>query len=163
VNEPAASAATPEPLAGLRGNALAALVMLILQYGLGVGANLYATLPRADHGKGLFHAFGAAVAHGPIIVTLHALLGTLLLGAAVGVLARGLRARRAPLAALAGIALAAIAVAWLAGARFVATTSNGASLAMGLAAGAAILSYTLILFVTARSHAPLRQAASAGV
>src|SRR5579864_5278678 len=53
---PAAAPATPP--AGLRANTLAALVMLLFQYGLGVGANLYATLPTADHGKDLLSALG---------------------------------------------------------------------------------------------------------
>jgi hypothetical protein len=58
---------------------------------------------------------------------------------------------------LAGVALASITAAWLSGARFVATTSNGASLAMALAAGTAILCYTLILFITPRLNGRRRE------
>ena len=54
-----------------------------------------------------------------------------------------------PLIALAGLALAAIIAAWLSGARFVGTTTNGASLAMAIATGIAILAYILILFLVA--------------
>ncbi len=142
----AVPANVPPSLTGLQANTLAALVMLLIQYGLGIGANLYLTLPQADHGKSLFPAFGAAVVHGPVVVTLHALLGTLLLGAALGVVIRGLRASRPLLGAFAGIALAAIVVAWLSGASFVGKTTNGASLAMALATGIAILAYVLVLF-----------------
>ena len=110
--DPDAPVVAPASLTGLRANTLAAVVMLLLEYGLGVSASLYATLPTADQGKGLLPAFGAAVAHGPVVVTLHALLGTLLLGAALGVVIRSLRARRPPLAVLAGVALASIAVEW---------------------------------------------------
>src|SRR5207249_2824649 len=37
----------------LRASTLAALVVLLLQYGLGIDANLYATLPASDHGKSI--------------------------------------------------------------------------------------------------------------
>ena len=36
---------------GLRANSLAAVVMLLIEYGLGVTVNLYAHLPASDHGK----------------------------------------------------------------------------------------------------------------
>lgn len=36
---------------GLRANALAAVVMLLIQYCLGISVNLYSTLPASDHGK----------------------------------------------------------------------------------------------------------------
>jgi hypothetical protein len=51
----------------LRASTLAALVVLLLQYGLGIGANLYATLPASDHGKSIFPAFAAAITKGPDI------------------------------------------------------------------------------------------------
>ena len=41
--------------------------------------NLYTTLPATDAGKNSLSAFGAAVTDGPVALTLHALLGTLLL------------------------------------------------------------------------------------
>src|SRR5262249_21308620 len=64
---------------GLRANALAAVVMMLIQYSLGISVNLYSTLPASDHGKSLFPGFAAAVGKGPALVTLHALLGTFLL------------------------------------------------------------------------------------
>jgi hypothetical protein len=73
---------------GLRNNVLAGLVMLVLEYGLGIWTNLYANLPASDHGKATFAAFAGAVAHGPIGLTLHALLGTLLIVTAVSVVVR---------------------------------------------------------------------------
>ena len=63
---------------GLRANALAATVMLLIQYCFGIAVGLYSVLPVSDHGKDLFGAFGAAVANGPVLLTLHAVLGTLL-------------------------------------------------------------------------------------
>jgi hypothetical protein len=65
-------------------------------------------------------------------------LGTLLL-------IRVVRTRSPLLIALAALALAAIIAAGLSGARFVGTTTNGASLAMAIATGIAILAYILVL------------------
>src|SRR5262249_44116628 len=123
------SVTVPAPL---RASALAALVVLLLQYGLGIGANLYATLPASDHGKSIFPAFAAALTKGPDIVMAHVVLGTLLLIGSVTVFVRAVRTQlRVPIA-LAALALAAILAAWLFGARFVGTASNGASLAMAI-------------------------------
>ena len=135
--------------AALRASTLAALVVVLLQYGLGIGANLYATLPASDHGKSIFPAFAAAITNGPDIVIAHAVLGTLLLIGAIAVLLRAVRTGLVPLIALAVLAIAAIVAAWLSGARFVGATSNGASLAMAIATDIAILAYVLILFLVA--------------
>jgi len=133
----------------LRASTLAAGIVLLLQYGLGIDANLYATLPASDHGKSILTAFAAAITSGPDIVIAHALLGTLLLIGAVTVLIRAVRTHLLPLITLAALALAAIIAAWFFGARFVGTTTNGASLAMAIATAVAILAYILILFLIA--------------
>jgi hypothetical protein len=133
---------------GLRANSFAALVMVVVELGLGLGANLYANLPASDHHRAPLAAFGRAVADGPVIVTLHALLGTLLLAAGISAVVRASLTRRGPLIGASGSALLAIFVAWGSGTRFVGTMDNGASLAMGLATGVAILSYAVILFIT---------------
>ena len=66
---------TARRVAALRGNAMGGLVMVLVEYGLGISANLYATLPAADKGKTLFAALGAAVGNGPVVVSLHASWG----------------------------------------------------------------------------------------
>jgi hypothetical protein len=121
--------------------------MLLIEFGLGVGVNTYAKLPLADSGKSLLPAFGRAVTGGPMVLTLHALLGTLLLITGVSVVVRAARIRNNVLLALASVALVAIVVAWLSGARFVGDAADGASLAMALATGVTILCYVIILFV----------------
>lgn len=133
---------------GLRPNALAAIVMLLIEFGLGIGVNLYSALPAADLGKSLFPGFGAAITHGPALLILHAVLGTLLLVTGVTAVVRSLRLRRLPQIGLAGTGLLGLLVAWLAGSSFVGRQSNGASLAMALATAVAMLCYTLILFIT---------------
>lgn len=146
--------------AALRGNVMGAIVMLLLQFGLGMGVNLYETMPAADHGKSVFAAFGRAVADGPVVLALHALLGTLLIGAGVGAFSRALRTGRAAQRVLTGLALAAILVAWLSGARFVGNSSNGASLTMALAFALALFGYVATLFLTPAAAAAGESAAA---
>ena len=132
---------------GLRPNSFAAAVMLLAEYGLGIWVNLYAEIPASDHGKGVFAAFGAAVADGPAGLALHALLGTLLLVTAIILVIRAVLARRAATIAISVVALLAIITAWLSGARFTGSEGDGASFAMAMATGVALLCYVAILFV----------------
>lgn len=145
MNDPSRSATSR--LKGLRTNALAALVMLVLEYGLGIAVNLYAILPKGDHGQGVLGAFAAAITGGPIVLTIHALLGTLLLVTAAAAVIRASLARRSIHIALAAGGLLAIVVAWLAGASFVGDGSNGSSMGMAMATGVALICYLLILFI----------------
>ena len=82
-----------------------------------------------------------------MLLSLHALLGTLLLVTALAAVIRSSRLAARPLIALAAVALVAIVVAWLSGADFVGQAKNGSSLAMALATALAILCYALVLFL----------------
>jgi hypothetical protein len=130
----------------LRANALAGLILLLIEYSLGIGANLYSTLPASDRNKTLFAGLGAAVGNGPLIVTIHALLGTLLLITGIAAIVRATRLRARPLIALSGGACLATLIAWLSGTVFIGHQKAAASLAMALAAGMAILCYALMIF-----------------
>jgi hypothetical protein len=121
--------------------------MLLIEYSLGISANLYSTLPAGDRGKTLLAGVGAAVGNGPLLVTLHAILGTLLLVTAIAALVRASRLGRRPLIALSATALLAILIAWLSGSAFVGHQKAPASLTMALAAAVAIVSYALVIFV----------------
>jgi hypothetical protein len=80
-------------IAGLRGNSLGISLMLIAEYGLGIGVNLYVHIPAADRGNGIASALGRALTSQPVVLAVHAGLGLLLLVAAVNVLTRAIRAR----------------------------------------------------------------------
>lgn len=140
-------------VSGLRANALAAVVMLLIQYCLGISVNLYSTLPATDRGKSLFAGFASAVGHGPLLLSVHALLGTLLLITALVAVIRSSRLSTTPPIALTAVALLSIIVAWLAGSEFVGHANNGSSLTMALATAVAILCYALILFLVGTSRA----------
>jgi hypothetical protein len=126
----------PSRLSALRGNCMGAAVLLIVQFGLGMGVNLYVTLPV---GKSfLSTVFGSAV------LAVHAIVALVLLGAAIGALVRAVRARRA--VAFTSVGLAAIVAAAIGGASFVGSQGNGASLAMALATAVATLCYLAAVF-----------------
>jgi len=131
---PAATSASR--LAALRGNCMGAAVLLIIQFGLGMGVNLNVTLP--GHKSFLSEVSGSAV------LAAHALVALALLGAAIAALVRAIRARKAIVFTSAG--LAAILVAGIAGASFVGNGSNGASLSMALATAVAMFCYLAAVF-----------------
>jgi hypothetical protein len=123
-------------LAVLRGNCMGAAVLLIIQFGLGMGVNLYVTLPARK--SFLSTVFGSGV------LAAHAIVALALLGAAIAALIRAIRARRA--VAFASVGLAAILAAAAAGASFAGNQSSGASLAMALATAVAMFCYLAAVF-----------------
>ncbi len=144
-----AEARTARTVRGLRANSLAALVMLLLEYGLGIWVNLCAQLPASDNGASLPAAFGRAVTGGPIGLSIHAVLGAVLILSAVSAVARSFGVRRPVLIGAAITGLAAVIIAALSGARFVGHGTDAASMSMAIAAGVAIGAYAVILFGSA--------------
>jgi hypothetical protein len=120
----------------LRGNCMGAAVLLIVQFGLGMGLNLYVTLPA--HKSFLSTVFGSA------LLAVHAVVALALLGAAISALVRAIRAKRA--VAFTSVGLAAIVAAAAAGVSFAGNQSNGASLGMALATAAAMFCYLAAIF-----------------
>ena len=137
------SPATPRALRlrGLRTNSFAISVMLLVQYGLGIGVNLYARVPAADQGAGIIAALGRALTSQPVVLAVHAVLGLLMLVAGVSVLARAILARHRLAIASSAAGLAAIAAAAFSGAAFVSNGQDGASMAMAILTGVALLCY----------------------
>jgi hypothetical protein len=129
-------AAAATRLAALRGNCMGAAVLLIIQFGLGMGVNLYVTLP--GHESFLSTVFGSAT------LATHAIVAVVLLGAAIGALSRAIRSRKA--VALTSAGFAAVLIAAIAGASFATNQSNGASLAMALATAVAMFCYLAAVF-----------------
>jgi hypothetical protein len=140
--------AAPRIVRDLRINSFAAAVMLVLEFGLGMWTNLYANLPASDHGKTMFAAFGHAVADGPVGLSLHAIVGTLLVVAGISAVVRAVFTRSPLSICFTGVALLAILAAWSSGARFVGDMSKGPSLTMAIATGVALLCYAILLFVS---------------
>jgi hypothetical protein len=129
---------------GLRRVSVAALVMLVLQYGLGTILNLYVEVPPADAHAGIF----TEIATAPLALTAHAVLGVVLIGTAILLVARAITRRERLLAVLAAAGLIAIGGAFWAGETFVKNGQNSASFAMAMLTGAALLCYIAIVTLT---------------
>jgi hypothetical protein len=130
-------------LAGLRRASLATLVMLIVQFALGVGVNLYVSLPTAGSGG---RKISQAFSNGPALA-LHVVLGLLLILAAIGLLVQAIIARHGPVIAASAVGLLAIAAAAMQGFSFVHKSTNAASMGMAVATGVAMLCYVIALYL----------------
>ena len=134
--------------AGLRRMSVAALIMLVVQYGLGIFLNLYVSIPASDAHAGFFQEIATA----PLALTVHALLGLGLIGTAILLVARAVGMRDRLLAVLATAGLTAIGGAFGAGEIFVRNGQDAASMAMAVLTGMALLCYigTLTVATAAR-------------
>jgi hypothetical protein len=146
---------TTERLAGrvkaLRRASFAGLVLLLIQYGLGMYTNIYVTVPSADKGGG----FGKAISNGPAALSVHAVLALLLALAAIGLLVQAVLARYWTVVTAAAIALIAIIGAAFSGVNFTNTGGpDGASMTMAVLAGLAILCYGTVLYLLSSPRQP---------
>ena len=130
----------------LRGASMGAAVMLVIQFGLGIGVNLYVTLPAAGSGG---RSIGQAFSNGALLAA-HAVFGLLLIVTSVSLLVRAIIARHRPVIVTSAVGLLAIIAAAGFGASFVNSSKNGASLGMALATGVAMLCYLVSLMVLGR-------------
>ena len=135
-------------LSGLRTNSAAICVMLLAEYGLGMGVNLYLHVPPADRGGGMVAAVGRVLTSQPAALAVHAALGLLMLVAGISVLIRAVMARRWPAIVASAAGLLAIVGAAGSGARFVSDGQVGASMAMAVLTAVALLCYLDNLLLT---------------
>lgn len=128
----------------LRRASFVALVLLLIQYGLGMYTNLYVNVPAGDQNGGI----GKAISNGPAALSVHAVLGFLLTLSAIGLLVQSVMARYWAVFTASVIALVAIVGAAFAGANF--TNQGGpdsASMTMAILAGVAMLCYGTALYL----------------
>jgi hypothetical protein len=126
--------------------------MLVVQFALGIYVNLYVTVPSGDHG----HGFGQAIANGPAGLTLHIVLGLLLILAALGILVQAIVARQPALIVVAVVGLLAMVGAAASGSAFTGSGRDGASMAMAALGAVGLMCYGTSFFLlpksAARSH-----------
>jgi hypothetical protein len=124
-------------LVRLRLSSLGAVIMLIVQFVLGIVYNLYGTAPTPAKSVGLFSSPDLA---------LHVILGILLLIAALGQLIRAIAVRHPLSVWMSAIGLLAILGAGFAGLGFAGNGASGASLGMSLAFAVALVCYVVLVF-----------------
>lgn len=132
-------------ITGLRTNAFAALVGLIIEFVL--GTTLYGQIPKDAQGRGIFGAFGEVVISGPVLLILHAIVGTLIVVSAATAVIRAILMRIPGVIALMSAAFLAVLLAWFAGSAFANTLALTAARAMEWSTAVALLLYAIILFV----------------
>lgn len=130
-------------IARLRRSSFVALIAVLLQFGLGMGVSLYATVPSADHGA----MMGNVLSNGPAVLTTHVIVGLVLILAGLGLLVQAIVARQLRVVVLSLVGLASLVFAASEGSSFVDKGHAGASLGMALATGLAIGCYGTILFL----------------
>jgi len=140
-SRPLPAAAAPS-LALVRRGSLAALVLVVLEFGIGMYVNLYVTVPRGDHGRSV----GSAIANGPAVLSVHAVVGLLLGLVALGVLAAAALARHAGAIAASAVGLFALAFASVAGTGFTSSGKAADSMSMSVMAGVGLLCYAANLY-----------------
>lgn len=136
----------------LRRACLVTLAAIAVQFSLGMILNLYVTVPSADAHAGWLREIETA----PVPLTVHAVLGLLLLGGAALVMIQTIAVRDWALIAAAGAGVVALIGAFAAGEEFVKNGSDGASLTMAILASVALLCYVTIQAIAnaaARHHA----------
>ena len=124
-------------LVRLRLSSLGTVIMLIVQFILGVIYNLYGTAPTSTKSIGLFSSPDLA---------LHVILGILLVIAAVGQLIRAIGIRHALSLWMSAVGLVSILGAGFAGLGFTGNGASGASLGMSLAFAVALACYVVLVF-----------------
>jgi hypothetical protein len=132
-------------LARIRGSSLGGVIMLIIEFILGIAYNLYGTAPTASKSVGLFSS--------PLLA-LHVIVAILLVIAAVGQLVRAIGTRHRLTIWMSAIGLVAILAAGFAGTGFAGNGAAGASLGMALAFAVALAAYVVLVFALPSSPGP---------
>jgi hypothetical protein len=138
--------AAPVGMARVRRGSLAVLVLVVLEFGIGMYVNLYVMIPRANHG----HSVASAIANGPAVLTVHAVIGLLLGLGAVGVLGQAVMTRRPSAVTASAVGLFALAMASATGASFTGSGDPADSMAMSVLTGVGLLCYAANLYLLPR-------------
>ena len=138
----------------VRRSSLGLSAALLVQYALGLWVNLYVTVPGHDQGGGILAAAGRALASGPAALAVHAGLGLVLLLGSIVLVVRAAAARTGFFVVTSAVSLLAVLGAAGAGAAFVNTGQDGASLGMGLLTAVALLCQVINLFRLSAPSSP---------
>ncbi|HEX9541281.1 MAG TPA: hypothetical protein VGA04_24205 [Streptosporangiaceae bacterium] len=117
------------------------VILLIIQYVLGIAYTLYGTMPTAGKQVGLFSS--------PLLAV-HVIVGTLLVLAAIYLVIAAVRARIRLAVIMSVIGLLSILAAWVTGSAFAQKGASGFSMAMGVMTAVALLCYMVNVRVLGR-------------
>jgi len=153
----------------LRWTLLIAVLLVVLQAGIGVAVNLYVAIPAhhpgaspANYFTGSFHSVVWAMSHGRAALAAHAVLGVGLAVFALGAAVQAVRVGGRSVAAWSVLGALLVIGAGFNGASFVDFNHDISSLIMAVLALAAIASYVVALFLVGQppSKRPARLSAT---
>ena len=134
--------------------ALGALVLVLVQAGIGMDINLYVTIPAHHPGAhpsnyftGSLHSVAWAIGHGAVALALHAVLGLALILMTASVAVLSLKVRRRSIGFWAVLAALLVIGAGFNGASFLDFNNNVSSLIMAVLAFGAVVCYAVVLFL----------------
>ncbi len=141
-------------LAVVRRMTLGAIVMILVQAGIGMGTNLYINIPGhhpgahpSDYFTGSARSIAWSVSHGAIILAIHVVLGFALVLLVISLSIRLVALRRRIVNVWAGLGGLLVVGAGFNGASFLDFGGNISSLIMSLLAFASIACYSAVLFL----------------
>jgi hypothetical protein len=132
---------------GLQLTNLAATIMMLVQIALGFAVAQAVVVPSRDATSSVLTAVGRALSNGPVALTVHVVVGLILIIAALTVTARAVLVRQRLVLALSLIGLIAVVLANITGARFVGSSQDSASTAMEVLAVVALVCYLINLYI----------------
>lgn len=124
----------------LRGTSIGLIVVLVIQFGLGAAYSLYGTMPTDGKPLGMY-------SDGPLLAV-HATLGLIIALGSLRALMVAARSKNRGLLAATLVGVLAVFGAVAGGMAFLPHGANGASLAMALAGGVAVLAYLAAAVLT---------------
>lgn len=141
-----------------RSGFLSGLVLLVIQFLLGMAVNLFVTVPKNHPGSnppeyfsGVAQSVTWAILHGPFLLVLHAIVGLLLVLSGFGVVFRAVRLHRRSITWAAGVGAVAILAAGLNGGSFLNYHEDFSSMLMASFFAIAVVAYSAGLYFSVSS------------
>src|SRR5260221_9007735 len=141
----------------MRDQFLGSLILLIVQFLLGMAVNLFVTIPTDHPGANPPEYFGGvvqsvtwAILRGHVLLITHAILGLLLVLNALGLLIAAIKARARDLITVTSFGLVGVLAAGFNGGSFLNYNQDFSSMLMAAFFAVAVVAYSVGLFVTGR-------------
>ena len=140
------------------------MLLLLLQFLLGMAVNLFVTIPAHHPGSqasnyfvGVFQSVVWAISHGTLTLALHTVLGLLLVLSSIGVLSGAIRRRRRGLIIVAALGLVGIMAAGFNGGSFLVFGKSYSSMLMSVGFAIAVAGYAVGLSLMAALQVSVSQ------
>ena len=134
-----------------------AMIMLVIQFLLGMAVNLFVTIPTdhpgarpAEYFSGVVQSVTWAILHGHALLILHASLGLLLVISAFGLLVQAIQTRLRAMTVVTSFGAFGVLEAGFNGGSFLNYNQDFSSMLIASFVAGAVVAYTIGLYVIAR-------------